>query len=808
MIGLTTTSIAQETVSVKVDVLQGEEYPFHVNSPFHFPTETGQPVDGNSVDFIEQIGNDYFFKYVPDPSFLGKDGFTYEILISTSPFVLKYYDFEIDVIASVIKTEDDFVHLTSQDEITFDVLSNDETSSSNLNINLAHVLKGTAIVNEDLTITYTPLDDSPDYIIYTVSDDFNTISSSTIYISQESELDEGQTVKKYKIASGNSQLIILPSDDLTLTVETYDNGSVEQINSFVYEYTSDVNLEGSDDVNFMDSNGNTYRASITIIEKYTDEGFVRDDIFYSASNTNITFDVKLNDTDQSVIVANSDELLHLGNGVFSFTPLPYYTGVKEFFYTADNGFTEETGIIELVFNNFKPTNYFEYNLSTPQNQPRIIEYEVPLETEYFEIASLPTYGSVEIFTDEESVDVGCEEGLQKVFAVYTPDEDYVGLDDLTIKYCASDNNTCNEVNITFDVVASEIDDCICVDDCVWAGDTNGDGKVSVVDALSIGRFIGSGGASREESIFGSAYEGVSVEDWIDTQVNGKNLKHVDANGDGFITVEDLDVVVDNYGDINSIISADVLGVKNVPFLLSTTQTEIEVGDLLVVYVTMGTTAYPAIDLQGVAFAVNLPASLVDSSTVEVEYLESGYLVKDAPYIDLTYQPSDGIIHTVGTKTNSLGSTGSGIIATVSFIVEENAEGIKTPGRSSSKSVGDVIATINATDIVIEDSRGYKYALPNTSLDIIVKSEFDDTPESINKLNIYPNPSSDQVTVYSDNGAILNRVSVYSMDGKLMKTINQIDSKEVNIEVNDFEKGLYIIKASSNTNTYSSKLIKK
>jgi len=462
----------------------------------------------------------------------------------------------------------------------------------------------------------------------------------------------------------------------------------------------------------------------------------------------------------------------------------------------------------LVINNFKPSNYFDYDLSTPKNQPRIIEYDVPIGTEYFEIASSPTNGSVEIFTEDESVDVGCEEGLQKVFAVYTPDQGYVGSDDLTIRYCASDNNICNDVNITFDVVENDIDDCICVDDCVWAGDTNGDGKVSVVDALAIARFMGSGGAERVDSPFGASYEGASVEDWLLTQANGKNLKHADANGDGFITIEDLDVVVDNYGDINSIISADVLGIKNVPFLLSTTQTEVEVGDLLVVYVTMGSNAFPAIDVQGVAFAVNLPGSLVDSSTVEVEYLESGYLVKDAPYINLTHQPSDGIIHTAGAKTNSLGSTGSGIIATVSFIVEENAEGIKASSRSTSKNVGDIIATIEAKDIVIEDSRGFKYALPNSSLDITVKGDIEESAKSFSRINVYPNPSSDLVTISSDNGADLNWLNVFSLDGKLMKTINRIDANEVSFDVSDFEKGLYIIKASSNTNTYSTKMIKK
>jgi hypothetical protein len=810
LIGLTTTSFAQGSVLKEFDVYQGGELIFQIPSGYGAPSLKSFPVAGNSIELLNVSGNNYSYKYTPDPSYLGSDGFTFEVIVNPFPPIeIKDYIFQIDVIASLVDSKDDFVHLTSQDEVTIDVLSNDETSSSNLTVSIAQVLRGETIVNEDQTITYTPAGEDPDYIVYTVTDEFNTVSTSTVYISQETVPTEELTVKNYTIASGNAQYIILPNEDYTLNLESYDFGSVEQVNDFVYSYTSNNNVHGVDEVNFTDSDGNIYQSVIQIIEKYIDEGYVKDDIFYSAANTNIVFDVTLNDADDQYVIADySEELIHMGNGVFSYTPPAYFTGIKTFFYTADDGFTEESGTIELVINNFKPTTFFEYNLSTPQNQPRVIEYDVPLGTQYFEIVSLPTHGSIEIFSDEESVDLGCEEGIQKVFAVYTPDADYSGVDDFTIKYCASDNNLCNNVDITIEVVETEVDDCICVDDCVWPGDANGDGKVSILDALSIGRFLGNGGTSRNESPFGATYEGASAENWLKNQVNGKNLKHVDANGDGIITVEDLDVVENNYGQINSIISNDVLGVKNVPFLLTTTVTEVDSGDLLVIYVTLGTQAFPAIDIQGVAFAVNLPANLVDSSSVEVEYLESGYLVKDAPYIGVMHQPYDGIIHTAGAKTNGLGSTGSGLVATVSFIVEEDAVGIKDKQRSSSSNQEDLIVTIEAKDIVIEDSRGFKYALPNTSLDIVVKSGEEESTNSLESLKLFPNPSDNYITIASTDGVLLTSVEIYSVSGSLVKTVTNINSINKDIEISDLNEGLYIVKAYSATSTYSTKLIKK
>jgi len=805
-IGSTTTSLAQESIFQEKEVYQGTSLPIYVNAPVG-SSVIAIPIESSTLELTNINGSTHTYLYTPDPNYLGDDGFTIQAIEQIFPTpVTKEYTFQIQVIASMVNTNPDFVHLTSDNDLVIDVLDNDETSSENLTITIAHVLRGQAVVNEDQTITYTPAEEmDKDYIVYTVSDEYNTVSTSTVYLSHVFDLEQESTVRNYQMASGNDEYIILPNDEMTWLEESYDYGSLEMINDFVYKYTADSNVEGTDSVRFTDIDGHEYTAQIEILEKYNDVGNIRDDVFYSAANTNVVFDVTLNDlVDQYVIADYSSELQHLGSGVFSYTPPPYFTGIQEFFYTTDNGFTEETGTIELIINNHEPTTAFEYNLSTPQNQPRIIEYDVPIGTEYFEIAALPDHGSIEVFTDQESVDLACEQGLQKVFALYTPDNDYVGTDEFMIRYCASDNNICKNVNIDLDVVATDVEDCICVNDCVWPGDANGDGKVSVVDVLSIGRFLGQGGAARDNSSYGAIYEGASAEDWTMLQVNGKNIKHADTNGDGVITIDDLDAVVDNYGDINSVVKSDVLGVKNLPFTLTANSTDVDSGEVFELFVSIGNQNFPAIDLQGVSFALNLSPDFVDSSSVEVVYPEWGYLVKDAPYVNLTHQPVDGTIHTVATKTNGLGSTGFGVVATVSFIVEEDALGIKD--TRSTNANGDQTVRINASDIIIEDSKGYKYALPNTYLDVVVNGN--EIVNADQELFIFPNPADHMITVETEGKDVLNSVQILSMEGKLIKQISVIRDESVDIDVANLNRGLYIIQAKGEHQSYTSKLIKQ
>ena len=66
-------------------------------------------------------------------------------------------------------------------------------------------------------------------------------------------------------------------------------------------------------------------------------------------------------------------------------------------------------------------------------------------------------------------------------------------------------------------------------------------------------------------------------------------------------------------------------------------------------------------------------------------------------------------------------------------------------------------------------------------------------QNINNLKIYPNPSSDFLTIQSNN--LINPISIYDITGKLI--IQNIgNAKEINIDISNLRSGLYFIKSSS------------
>ncbi|MEL7248722.1 MAG: T9SS type A sorting domain-containing protein [Bacteroidota bacterium] len=84
---------------------------------------------------------------------------------------------------------------------------------------------------------------------------------------------------------------------------------------------------------------------------------------------------------------------------------------------------------------------------------------------------------------------------------------------------------------------------VCDDDCVWSGDLNADGIANHVDVIALGFGIDAAGNERPGPYNWSPKTGDS---WGGTQVFGVDNKHLDANGDGVCSMEDIEYTIRHY----------------------------------------------------------------------------------------------------------------------------------------------------------------------------------------------------------------------------------------------------------------------
>ena len=75
------------------------------------------------------------------------------------------------------------------------------------------------------------------------------------------------------------------------------------------------------------------------------------------------------------------------------------------------------------------------------------------------------------------------------------------------------------------------------------------------------------------------------------------------------------------------------------------------------------------------------------------------------------------------------------------------------------------------------------------------------PEGIHNYDIvrrvYPNPTTNYITVQVSSQAVGSEMRLYDMQGRLMK-VQIIDNEAVRIDMTSFANGVYLLKANSQT----------
>ena len=74
-----------------------------------------------------------------------------------------------------------------------------------------------------------------------------------------------------------------------------------------------------------------------------------------------------------------------------------------------------------------------------------------------------------------------------------------------------------------------------------------------------------------------------------------------------------------------------------------------------------------------------------------------------------------------------------------------------------------------------------------------------------KINIYPNPNTGQFTIELPNTNERKVIRVYDVLGKMLKELNTNEFK-INLNLEDYYKGMYIVKVDLLGGSYTSKII--
>ena len=751
--------------------------------------------DAFGVLDLDNGNNEYEIFYTPISDFTGDVNFTVEYYQDgpAGQWPKAYINFQVQVVTSILSAKDDFhVFDSASSKETIDVLSNDSTTADTLFVSkIVQSTGGDAVINSSGSIDFTPDDviDFTGHVEYVVEDETGSFDLGSLTIISDDQ--GGSDTLRFTITNERAFNVILP--DVNCSISEYPSFGEAEItaSSNALVYTPDQGAAGSDDLKVVDGSDQLV-IEFNVIDLPNNDGYAKDDYVFTPWNETVSFDVFANDYESqgNAIVDYSPELVLDTLGQFSYTPSQWYLGVQEFFYTAYNGFEHQTAKIIMSVDNQVPNSLGKYVINGIENEAIILNYAVPIEGYSFTELNAPLHGSLTIESGDATINLDCDTITGKDLIVYQPNLDYVGLDEFALRY-KIDGQNISVVKFTIDL-QEDIQEtlCHCVGpDCVWPGDANNDGRVFIDDLLAVGLNMGEVGYSRDNDISYSHWFGQKSEDWgTDLGEIGSDLKHIDADGDGYITADDVIDIEENFDAANGLFTNKILGTKDFGLFLEPSHMPVDSGDLLCVTIKVGNEENPVIDLQGLSFDLNINEDVIDSSSLTFEFFENDWFTYNSAQIDMYIQPSDGVIYAGLSRSDGNVSSGHGPVGKACFIVEEDVGGFKGDGQLAAFSIA-------TSQITTMDANGNYFQLPNTEIEIPFNTEIKKELDQ-NSLIVYPNPTSGSLNLHLNGTRNINDIQIIDYNGQLISRFNNLDTDHFVLDVTEFHTGLYVAKVRS------------
>lgn len=765
---------------------------------------------------VQSLPGGRIIKYTPNPGFVGLD--TFAVLLqfgNTFPYST-YQAYKISVFPSWLSTQADFAVANASGSATISVLANDGTSAPPLTLSTIPVCSnGTASIQPNGQIVFTAQSgfNGIAHLNYVVCDAADNCRTENVDISVPSNTAPGTDTLQYATAK-NTQL------NMPLAFSGYNlltppaRGSLAMPNPHSFIYKPFKDSVGVDEfvLRNVHNQDTTYTlVKINVLNTPAPNKIALDDYVFTPTNKSVEFNVRENDvngtlTGNTISVKSFQSIpaavgvlehpISNTNGKFRFTPAPNFTGVATFKYFVGNQNVPnlENATVSIFVNNLAPSAA-TFKLNTPKATPIIVNYKLPFLGFDFSILDQPNNGNAVVHLGFQTITVNGQTISGYNLLVYTPDANYVGADEMEIQYCIQ-NGQCYTVKIEVDVL--NMNGTFCVDDCVWTGDANYDGVVNHRDLLPIGFFMGLGGAVRPNAAL--EWYGQFADNWTTPFANfPTNLKHSDADGNGYIGLADTAALHRFYGKTHNLFpeippkfkgdNGVTTGLKLLSHALGQ---PIEVGDQVEIEVSLGTAAKPIANLYGYVYKYQFNSNWVISD-LNMEFYSNAWMSLNSPTIGFARSnlPTN-TLETAFTRTNGLPQSGWGKVAKVDFIVVDVIEGGK-PGDAKQLS-------LTATGGEGMDNNGQEVALPDATINLLVKipgnSTDDNEQVQENQLFVFPNPTSDLAIFHLNGNNEINELRIFSTTGTEVWNSGKVNWKRAEISVADLPNGMYFAVANT------------
>lgn len=332
-------------------------------------------------------------------------------------------------------------------------------------------------------------------------------------------------------------------------------------------------------------------------------------------------------------------------------------------------------------------------------------------------------------------------------------------------------------------------------DSIWPGDANDDLIANNLDLLHVGLAFGSTGPARPNATTNWTAQ---FADLWGSSISGTDVVHADTDGNGLVDAADTLAINLNYGlTHNKGNKVDGVGPLLAARFLSDS---LLAGDTATILIELGTGMDPANGVYGLAFSLQFDTTLVDASSVMVEYSQSwlGSLGTNMIKLDKVFE-SNGYIDFALARTNQQATSGFGEICRMTIIMVDDL---------TAKNIIVEPFTVELTDVTVIDELGAELGATTASDTLIVYQDGTDgiDPTLSSMLSLFPIPADDRLSV-SLEGARALSWQLMDLHGSLVSEDRETRS-DFQIDISRLSAGTYFFLMNTDRGIAAKKILIK
>lgn len=741
---------------------------------------------------FELNGTELSVHYVPEVTFTGMDTAVIEFIDLFRK--AKYLNLIFDVKASYIELRPDiYVFQANSFPTEIYPLYNDSSSLGSSHYLRISSINATNNVNVTLQndstfkISPVPFFEGCAYISYSVMDILGTTVHGTIIIQYVGPNEAKEKLIELSTTRGRPVLIPLISNAYSVSKASQKAKLIfDHDNAVLYKPNSTATGK---DTFVLSSNNSKLTCIIDILSTRIENKTVIDDQYYTAINTDIIFDVSKNDIIKKgsyllVEIPDKGQLMQLNKtGAFRYKPEANFEGIQIFSYKQCINGQCETALVTINISDREPKLMDYYRFSTPKNVPLFLPYNIPLDDFSFRSNN----DSLKFYPIEQSVFLnykGCQDTISgKNMLIFYPPKDYSGTLEFKIEYCMKNTGNCYERSVEIEVY-DEPKNCQkqCAGDCVWPGDVNSDGEVSMLDLLLLGRNLGEQGPSRIYRNT-SQFRGLRSESWV--EIPGSltpGMKHSDTDGDGIINGIDTFYISTFFKKQHSLFPKSGIDEINFPIHLNILTPSAGIGDIGIIELHLGLENHKLVNICGYSYELDYDPNVADPKSLEVKHWDNSWIRYNSAALNMYQKPWDGRLESGTIRSNGNLSSGAGTIEFINFLVKGNINLFK-------RSNEEIKIPLYFRNFTIMTESGALFKRPDTTIYISIVPNFSKKVDQL--VSISPNPAKEVIKILSEEPIM--DVALYSIDGCLSKKFSSVYKGNEEFYIGDMTSGVYILK---------------